>query len=364
MKRWEVRFPIDGSFDFIGDFEIVEVTFSKNRTNKEYEAKITVEAENKENAIKNAQERIENVLDVISFVREVGFDIGRPYVFQKDSNEIVQITRSEVTPIITGVHKRIINSVYENLEPMFKDKEALSKGRKRALLALRWYRHGCFFSNPTDKFMAFWIAVESLAGESSEQKRELPFDVDECIKCVKDKGVEGDMRSQVIQSIHNAYRPIPVVITEEIKNILKIDDNDEIDRIKENIQQMQRDRSDIVHKGNVQIDVAVHNGCLKQLIEALLREELDTAFDHFINSWPTAKQREKLSDNYYSEIEAIKCVLSRYPEGATIGEIEYGLFSLTKRFRERDNLPNTLEILTRNGDIRTNSEGLYFGISD
>ena len=362
MKRWEVRFPIGGSFDFSGDFEIVEVTFSKNRTNKEYEAKITVEAENKENAIKNAQEMIENVLDVIYFVREVGFDIGRPYVFQKDSNEIVQFTRSEVTPIITDVHKRIIMRVYENLEPMFKDKDCISEGRKRALLALRWYRHGCFFSNPTDKFLALWIAVESLTGDGRKLMRDdLPFEVKDCIDCVKDKGIEGNTRSQIIQSIHETYRSIPVVITENIKNILKIDD-DKIDKIKEKIQQIQRDRSGIVHYGNVQIDVAAHNRYLKQLMEKLLREELGAAFDNFIDLWPTTKQRETLSDDH-PKLKAIKYVLSKHSEGATIDEIEYGLFSLTKRIGRPKDLHANLEFLRKNGDIRTNDEGLYFGFS-
>lgn len=177
MKKWEVTLPIVGAFDFSGDFEIVEVTFSENTTSKEYEAKMIIEAENRENAIKKAQEKIENILDVISFVREVGFEIGYPSVFQKDSKEMMQVTRFGLTPIITEAHKRIIKRVYENLEPKFKDKENLSKEMKRALLALRWYRKGCFFSNSTDKFLAFWIAVESLAGEDSKSKRDLPFDV-------------------------------------------------------------------------------------------------------------------------------------------------------------------------------------------
>ena len=367
MKKWQVTFPIIGSFYFSGDFEIVEVTFSENRTNKEYEAKMIIEAENKKNAIKKAQENIENVLDVISFVREVGFDIGCPSVFQKYSKEMVQVGRIEETPGITKVHKKIIKRVYENLEPIFKDKENLSDELKRALLALRWYRHGCFFSNPTDKFLAFWIAVESLAGEKSKSKQDLPFDVKDCIDCIKKKLVENDnLRSQVIKSIHEVYRPIPDVITENIQNILKVVDNNKIKEIKAKIRKMQEDRSGIVHKGNVQIDVAAHNEYLKQLMEKLLREKLDTAFDCFINSWPTAELRENLSEDYL-EIEAIKCVLSMHPRGATIDEIEYGLFSLTKRIRRPKVLHAKIEVLNRNGgDIRTckiNNEERYFLIS-
>ena len=362
MKKWEVTYPIGGTFDFSGDFEVAEVAFSINATNKKYEAKIIIEDENKNDAIKKAQEIIENVLDVISFVREVGFDIGLPSVFQKDSKEMLQITRSELIPITTKVHKRIINNVYENLEPMFKNKEALSNEQKRALLTLRWYRHGCFFSNPSDKFLAFWIAVESLAGEKEKSKRDLPFDVKDCIECVKDKVGNVNMMSQVVQSIHNAYRPISDVITENIKNILNIVDVNKIEGIKAKIKKIKDDRSALVHGGNVQIDVVAHSEYLQQLIEKLLREELDVAFDHFIDSWPTAKQREKLSDDYL-EIEAIKCVLSKYPEGATIDEMEYGLFSLTKRIRRPKDLHAKLEVLSRNGDgIRADNKGRYFRI--
>lgn len=345
MKKWEVTFPIVGAFDFSGDFEIVEVTFSENTTRKEYEAKTIIEAENRENAIKKAQEKIENILDVISFVREVGFEIGYPSVFQKDSKEMMQVTRFGLTPIITEAHKRIIKRVYENLEPKFKDKDNLSKEMKRALLALRWYRKGCFFSNLTDKFLAFWIAVESLAGEDSKSKRDLPFDVKDCIECVKRKEVrDNKLRSRVIKNIHEAYRPIPDVITEKIQNMLKIEDINKIEEIKAKIRKMQEDRSDIIHNGNIQIDVAAHNEYLKQLMEKLLREKLDTAFDSFINSWPTAKLRENLREDHF-EIESIKCVLSMYPEGATADEIEYGLFSLTKRIRRPKDLHAKLEVL-------------------
>ena len=101
-------------------------------------------------------------------------------------------------------------------------------------------------------------------------------------------------------------------------------------------------------------------------MEKLLREKLDTAFDSFINSWPTAELRENLREDYF-EIESIKCVLSMYPRGATIDEIEYGLFPLTKRIRRPKDLHAKLEVLNRNGgDIRTrkiNNEERYFSIS-
>ena len=368
MKKWELTFPIVGAFDFSGDFEIAEITFSENKTRKEYEAKMIIEAENRKNATKMAQEKIGNILDVISFVREVGFEMGYPFVFQKDSKEMVQVTRSVEIPIITEVHKKIIKRVYENLKPTFKDEGILSEKMNRALLALRWYRKGCFFNNPTDKFLAFWFAVESLAGEKSKSKRRLPFNLERCKNCVTQSGLDGnDLMSQVIGNIHEAYRPIPDVITENITDILKIEDSDEIEEIRAKIKKMQKDRSGIVHKGNVQIDVTVHNEYLKQLMEKLLREKLDIAFDSFINSWPTAELRENSSEDHL-EIEAIKYVLSMHPRGATIDEIEYGLFSLTKRIRRPKDLHAKLEVLIRNdGDIRTrkiNNEGRYFLISD
>lgn len=202
--------------------------------------------------------------------------------------------------------------------------------------------------------MAFWIALESLAGEDSKSKRDLPFDVKDCIECVKQKVVEDNkLKSQVINSIHEAYRPIPDVIAEYIKNILKIKDANKIEKIKAKIRKMQEDRSNMVHKGVFYIDmIRKHNEYLKhQLLEPLLKEKLDVAFNNFIDSWPSSELRESLRDDYL-EIESIKQVLLKYPDGATIDKIEYALYALTRKLRRPKDLQAKLEKLIEMGEIR------------
>jgi hypothetical protein len=345
MSRWEVAFPIIGNFEFEGNFEIAEVTFSKNAMSKEWVVKTIIEAESRDNAIIKAKEKVENILDVIAFVRETGLEMGYPSVYQLDSKEIVQFTKDWLTPIIDKTHQRIIKKVYENLEPCFRD---FPEEIEKTILALRWYRRGCFFDNPSDRFLAFWIAIEGLAGEKHKSKRKLPFDVEDCVRCVKEKVIEdNNLRSKVIQSIHEAYRPIPAVIAENIQNILKDDD----DNMKAKIKEMHDDRSDMVHHGNFQVGkIITHNNTLKPILKRILKEKLDIAFNNFINSWPTLELRESLRDDYL-EIEPIKQVLLKYPEGATIEEIEYGLYALTKRIRRPKDLHLKLEKLIEMGEI-------------
>jgi hypothetical protein len=376
MKKWDVTFPIIGDFYPSGDFEVAGVLFledgaSEKRLNeKKWNAKMKIEAENKGDAINGAQEKINDILDVISFIREVGSDMGNPRVQQKEPVIMVQCVGSDSYPIITKAHQEIIKKVYENLEPNFKIKD-------NVMLALRWYRKGCFFSNPADKFLAFWIALESLAGEDSKSERELPFDVEDCIKCVKEKVVEdGDMRSQVIQSIHLAYRSVSVVIAEKIHDILEIGDPirnileiGDMDAIKKKIREMRDDRSDMVHKGgHSHTDkLSSHSAYLQALIQSLLKKELDAAFDNFINSWPTAELRRNSREDDYIWSESIKQVLSKCPKGATIDDIKYGLFALTKEDIEQERISFGLKGLNEIGDIemrKINNEEQYFLITD
>jgi hypothetical protein len=142
MSRWKVAFPIVGNFEIEENFEIAEVTFSKNAARKECEAKIKIEADTREEVIRGAKERIENILDVIAFVRETGLEMGYPLVYQLNSKEVVQVAREREIHIIDKTHHRIIKKVYENLEPCFRDSpEEIEK----TILALRWYRRGCFW---------------------------------------------------------------------------------------------------------------------------------------------------------------------------------------------------------------------------
>ena len=376
MKKWDVTFPIIGDFYPSGDFEVAGVLFLEDRTSekrlneKKWNAKMKIEAENKGDAIKGAQEKINDILDVISFVREVGSDMGNPRVQQKEPVIMVQCVGSDSCPIITKAHQEIIKKVYENLEPNFKIKD-------NVMLALRWYRKGCFFSNPADKFLAFWIALESFAGEDSKSERELPFDVEDCIKCVKEKVVEDDdMRSQVIQSIHLAYRSVSVVIAEKIHDILEIGDPirnilgiGDMDAIKKKIREMRDDRSDMVHKGGYSHTdkLSSHSAYLQALIQSLLKKELDVAFDNFINSWPTAELRRDSREDVYCWFKSIKQVLSMYPDGATIDDIKYGLFALKKEDMREEDISVRLNELNKSGSIeirKINADERYFLITD
>ena len=377
MKKWKATFPIIGDFYSNGNFKVAGVLFLENRTNeKEWNAEMKIEAENGGDAIKGAQEKINDVLDVISFVRGVGFDIGNPRVQQEEPVIKVQIVGSDSYPIITETYQRIIKKVYKNLEPNFRMED---KEMRKVMLALRWYRKGCFFSNPADRFLAFWIALESLAGEDSKPKRDLPFDVEDCIECVKKKVVENnDLRSDVISSIHFAYRSIPVVIAEKIhdtleigdpiRNILEIGDTGTKD-IENKLREMQTDRSSMVHKGiHFQIDrLSSHNAYLQELIKSMLKEKLDMAFDNFINSWPTAELRRDSRKDDYLWSESIKQVLSMYSDGATIDDIKCGLFALTKEDIEQERISFGLKKLNEIGDIeirKINTDERYFLITD
>lgn len=359
MNRWEIAFPIIGNFEFEGNFEIAEVTFSKNVARKEWEAKTIIEAENRGKAIKEAKEKIENKLDVIAFVRETGLEMGYPSVYQLDSKEIVQFTKDWLTPIIDKTHQRIIKRVYENLEPCFRDSpEEIEK----TILALRWYRRGCFFDNPLDRFLAFWIALECLVGGKEEVELEQITGIIKKGKYFIRKTVrDNDLRSKIIDRIEGINKlSITETMIKNIKNILpNVDAGSE-----KKIRDMQKDRSNMVHKGVSHIDkIEKHNNYLKErLLERLLKEKLDMAFNNFINSWPTSELRENLRDDYL-EIESIKQVLLKYPEGATIDEVEYGLYALTKRIRRPKDLHLKLEKLIERGDIikRTpDNEEKYF----
>jgi len=372
VKKWKVTFPIMGDFDSHNNFEVAGVLFLEDRTSKKWNAEMKIEAENKGEAIKGAQEKIDDILDVISFVREVGFDIGNPRVLQEEPVIRSQWVGSDSYPIITKAYQRIIKKVYKNLEPNFRMKD---KEMGKVMLALGWYRKGCFFSNPADKFLAFWIALESLAGEDSKSKRDLPFDVKDCKECVKKKVVENnDLRSDVINSIHKAYRPISVVIAEKIHDILEIGDpirkileigDSGTEDIKMKIGEMQKDRSDMVHHGeHFQIDkLSSHSAYLQVLIKSMLKEKLDMAFDNFINSWPTAELRRNSRGDYSVSVEPIKQVLSMYPDGATIDDIKYGLFALTREDIREESINVRLNVLNERDSIemrKINTDERYF----
>jgi hypothetical protein len=376
VKKWKVTFPIIGDFDSHNNFEVAGVLFLKDRTSEKWNAEMIIEAENRDEAIKEVQEKINEILDVISFVREVGFDLGDPHVHQEAPVILFQVVGSDSYPLFTKAYQKIIKKVYKNLEPNFRieDKEI-----GKVMLALRWYRKGCFFSNPADKFLAFWIALESLAGEDSKSKRDLPFDVKDCKECVKKKVVENNnLRSDVISSIHKAYRPISVVIAEKIPDILEIGDpirrileigDAGTEDIKIKIRKMQSDRSDMVHHGrHFQIDtLSSHSAYLQALIKSLLKEKLDMAFDNFINSWPTAELRRNSREDYSFSVEPIKQVLSKYPKGATIDDIKYGLFALTREDIREVDISARLEALIGMGDMgirKINTEEPYFLITD
>jgi hypothetical protein len=359
MSRWEVAFPIIGNFEFEGNFEIAEVTFSKNVARKEWEAKTIIEAENRGKAIKEAKEKIENKLDVIAFVRETGLEMGYPSVYQLDSKEIVQFTKDWSTPIIDKTHQRIIKRVYENLEPCFRDSlEEIEK----TILALRWYRKGCFFDNPSDRFLAFWIALECLVGGEEEVEQEqLTEIIKKCKYFIRKTVRDNDLGSKLIQRFEGINKlSITETMIKNIKNILPNVDAG----LEKKIRDLQKERSNIVHRGVFHIDkIEKHNNYLKErLLGRLLKEKLGMAFNNFINSWPTPKLRESLRDDHL-KIEPIKQVLLKYPEGATIEEIEYGLYALTKRIRRSGDLHIKLEKLIEMGDIRNqivNNEKNFF----
>lgn len=359
MSRWEVAFPIIGNFEFEGNFEIAEVTFSKNAARKEWEAKTIIEAENRGKAIKEAKEKIENKLDVIAFVRETGLEMGYPSVYQLDSKEIVQFTKDWLTPIIDKTHQRIIKKVYENLEPCFRDSpEEIEK----TILALRWYRRGCFFDNPLDRFLAFWIALECLVGGEEEVEQEqLTEIIKKCKYFIRKTVRDNDLGSKLIQRFEGINKlSITETVIKNIKNILPNVDAG----LEKKIRDLQKERSNIVHRGVFHIDkIEKHNNYLKErLLGRLLKEKLGMAFNNFINSWPTPKLRESLRDDHL-EIEPIKQVLLKYPEGATIEEIEYGLYALTKRIRRSGDLHIKLEKLIEMGEIRNqivNNEKNFF----
>ena len=345
MNRWEITFPVIGNFEFEGNFEIAEVTFSKNAARKEWEAKTIIEAESRDNAITKAKEKVENILDVIAFVRETGLEMGYPRVYQLDYKEDFQVARVSDISIINKTHQRIIKRVYENLKPCFRNPpEEIEK----AILAIRWYRRGCFFDNPSDRFLAFWIALECLVGGKEEVELEqITGIIKKCKYFIRKTVRDNNLRSKIIDRIEGINK---LSITETmIKNIKNILPNVNAG-LEKKIRDMQKDRSNMVHKGVSHIDkIEKHNNYLKErLLERLLKEKLDMAFNNFINSWPTPKLRESLRDDYL-EIEPIKQVLLKYPEGATIDEVEYGLYAVTPKNRRH---LRKLEKLIEMGEIR------------
>jgi hypothetical protein len=227
-------------------------------------------------------------------------------------------------------------------------------------------RKGCFFDNPSDRLLAFWIALECLAGGEKEAEQKLPVEIYKSIKYCIEKAVKDKvLKGQIMQRIQeNRKLSILKVIAENIGKILKITGDKNIDDLEEKIEKMWRDRCKMVHDGIFQIDkIEKHNEYLKhQLLERLLKEKLDVAFNNFINLWPTSELRESLQDDYF-EIEPIKQVLLKYPEGTTIDEIEYGLYALTRKLRRPKDLQAKLEVLIERGDIKkriTDNKEIYF----
>ncbi len=364
MTRWEVTFPIVGNFEIEGNFEIATVTFSKNPVRKEKEARIRIEAKDRDDAVEQAQKKIEVLLDVIAFVSNIGVEIDSPGVFQVDPEKTVQIAKTSVIPTINRTDQRIIRKVYENLGQNFSDETTEDIHRER--LALSWYRKGCFFSNPVDRFLAFWIALECLTGGEEESEENLPVQILKSIKyCIRKAVKDKVLKGQIMQTIQEKRKlSISKTIAENIRKILKNTGDKIIDNLEEKIEEMWRDRCLLVHDGIFYIDkIKKHNGDLKnKLLERLFKEKLGIAFNNFIDSWPPPELRERLRDDYH-EIDSIKQVLLQCPEGATLDDIGYGLYPLRRKLIRPKSLEIKIEALIKNGDLTkriTDNKEFYF----
>lgn len=316
----------------VNDLEVRETNRSRSEerknSDKDFELIASFEAEPEERDQKTAEmhERAQRLAQIISFLTSRGVVAETPMKTYRADKE-VQVTQMSGTTVVPSDWDDFFIDLYEALETS----EEISK---EVLRALRWYATGLASEHYTDRFLAFWLALEIQAKPKKKSAEEIDPDVenpvDQAMDAMRDE-IESDyIKSRVNHFISERIRDesIPEAVAREIRETLGDNHSTVHEGLENQIKSFQRDRSNLVHDGESIEDVKNKASTLESYNRLLFKRKLDPIFseEYDSNKFPDATS--------VSRVTSLYIILADHPNGLTEDELRKEAFAATRDFEK------------------------------
>ncbi|QRV17438.1 hypothetical protein JMJ58_21010 (plasmid) [Haloterrigena salifodinae] len=334
---YEVRIPLRTEnislpqFDVNG-LEVRETARSgsedRRDSDKDFELIASFEAAREERDEKKGgmHERAQRLGHIISFLTGQGVVAETPLKTYR-SDKRVQVTETSGTTVVPNDWGDFFIDIYTALEKANEIDEEV-------LRALRWYTTGVASEHHTDRFLAFWLALEIQAESQEKSANEIDPDVEEPVEqamAAVRKNIESNyVKSRVNDFIAEYIRDetIPEAIAQEILDILGENHSTADEELESKIKSLQNDRSNLVHHGKPIDDVKRKATTLESYNRLLLKRKLDPIFsdDYDSDKFPEAAEVPLGT--------ALQIILADHPDGLTKEELRKEAFAATRDFEQ------------------------------
>ncbi|WP_162989904.1 hypothetical protein [Natronorubrum halophilum] len=334
---YEVRIPIRTESISLPEFnvnglKVRETPRSRSEDRRasdkrfEFIANFQAEQDERDEKTKEMHERAQRLSHIISFLTGHGVVAETPLkTYRPDSR--VRITETSGATVIPSDWENFFVDLYEVLEESDEiDTEILR--------ALRWFTRGLASEHPTDRFLAFWLALEIQVKAQEKSADEIDPNVEDPVEQAMEamrNGIESDyVKSRVNQFIAEAIRDetIPEAIAREIRETLGENHSIVNNELEGKIRSFQSDRSDLVHDGDPIDEVKSKASTLESYNRLLLKRKLDPVFveEYGSDMFPDATEVPRAT--------ALQIILADNPDGLTKAELRKEAFAATRDFQQ------------------------------